>query len=430
MLEHYFKKPATIDRIRSSWLGQPIERYAEWLGEQGYATRCVYHRVPLLMGFGQFAWSRGARSIEDLPAHLRSFVTQQPARPGKRFESEQGRQALIKENAGPIRQFLSLILPDYARKNDRTRRLPFADTVPGFFDYLRQERGLRPTTITGYRFPLWRLENYLKRNGALTLGDLSPAIIFKFIVNCKDTPDLSRSNRPLSRGAIYVLCSCLRIFLQYLWRQQMTRQNLGELVECPRQYRLAETPRCISAEDMTRLLSGIDRRDALGRRDYAILLLMATYGLRAREVAALTLDDLDWQRERLRVPERKAGHSTLYPLTVAAGEAIIAYLHSGRPQTADRHLFFSLLAPIKPMTWQSVSCQASAYLHRAGIEVARPGSHTFRHSCVQRLVDAQIPWKTIGDFVGHRSEDSTRVYTKVAIEALREVAMGEGEAIL
>jgi site-specific recombinase XerD len=194
-------------------------------------------------------------------------------------------------------------------------------------------------------------------------------------------------------------------------------------------YRLADIPRSISWDEVRRMLEAVDRRAPLGKRDYAILLLLVTYGLRAREVAALTLDAIDWKRERLYVPERKAGHSTAYPLSPMVGEAILDYLQNGRPQTTDRHVFFRVLAPCAPLTWQAIGSRTSYYLHKAGIVVARPGSHTLRHTCVQRLVDAHFSLKTIGDYVGHRSPASTEIYTKVAVETLRELALGPGEEL-
>jgi integrase len=154
-----------------------------------------------------------------------------------------------------------------------------------------------------------------------------------------------------------------------------------------------------------------------------------TYGLRAHEVTRLTLDDVDWKHERLQVPERKAGHATAYPLAGVVGEALIEYIKRGRPETADRHLFFRVLAPHVPIHAAAVSSSVAHYLHGAGIQVRRPGAHTLRHTCVQRLIDAEFPLKTIGDYVGHRSSQSTQIYTKVAIASLREVAMGDGEAL-
>jgi len=178
------------------------------------------------------------------------------------------------------------------------------------------------------------------------------------------------------------------------------------------------------------VLSATDRTTTRGRRDYAILLLLATYGLRASEVAKLTLEDIDWKRDRLLVPERKAGHCTGYPLSPVVWNAVLEYLRDGRPQTQDRHVFFRHLAPQGPLGSAAISARASHYLAKAGIRVPRPGSHTLRHSCVQRLIDTNLPLKTIGDYVGHRSPSSTEIYTKVAIEPLRQVALGDGEKVL
>jgi len=178
------------------------------------------------------------------------------------------------------------------------------------------------------------------------------------------------------------------------------------------------------------MLEAVDRRTVAGKRDYAILVLLVSYGLRGREIAAMTLDDIDWKRDRLRVPERKAGHSTGYPLSPTVGAALLDYLQHARLQTTERRIFLRVVAPRGPLTTDAVSGRASYYLHRAGITVPRPGSHTLRHTCVQRLVDADFPFKVIGDYIGHRRPESTDIYTKVAVDSLREVALGDGEKIL
>jgi integrase len=170
------------------------------------------------------------------------------------------------------------------------------------------------------------------------------------------------------------LCGVLRVFLRYLFREKLIAQDLSQTIEGPRVYRLSSIPRSISWTEVERMLAAVDRRSVVGKRDYAILLLLVTYGLRGREVAALTLDDLDWERERLKVPERKAGHSTAYPLSPIVGQAIIDYLKNGRPQRSDRHIFYRVTAPFDPMTNGGVSTRASYYLHKAGVPVPRPGS--------------------------------------------------------
>jgi site-specific recombinase XerD len=194
---------------------------------------------------------------------------------------------------------------------------------------------------------------------------------------------------------------------------------------------MSTIPRSISWDEVNQVLAGVDRRTPAGRRDHAILLLLVTYGLRAREVAALTLDDIDWKHDRLAVPERKANHSTAFPLSPVVGEAILDYLRNGRPETTDRHVFFRAVAPHRPIGSAAVSSRARHYLLQAGVTVPRPGSHTLRHSAVQRLVDANLDLKTIGDFIGHRSPRSTEIYAKVHVEALRQVALGgDGEQVL
>lgn len=210
----------------------------------------------------------------------------------------------------------------------------------------------------------------------------------------------------------------------------MVAKDMSVCVEMSRGYRLSGVPRSISWDDVRRMLDTVDRRTAAGRRDYAILVLLITYGLRGREVAAMKLDDIDWKRERLRVPERKAGHSTGYPLSSTVGAALLDYLEHGRPKTTERRIFLRVLAPQGALTQSAVSSRAAYYLRRAGIHVPRAGSHTLRHTCVQRLVDADFSFKVIGDYVGHRTPESTDIYAKVAIDALREVALGDGENIL
>jgi site-specific recombinase XerD len=225
------------------------------------------------------------------------------------------------------------------------------------------------------------------------------------------------------------LASSLRVFLRYLRREGVLDRDVGKLVEIPQQYRLADIPRSISWDAVQKMLDQVDRRTIVRRRDYAMLLLMVTYGLRAREVAALTLDDIDWKRDRLHVRERKADHTTAYPFAPAIGEAIIDYLKNGRPEVPSRVLFWRHLAPRSALTHAAVSSVASKYLHKAGIPVRRPGSHSLRHACVQRLVDSGFPLKTIGDYVGHRSASSTMIYAKVQVDELREVALGDGEEL-
>lgn len=420
MLQNYYSKPQTIDRIRAHWLGEPIERYVTWMHDRGYATRNVFRRVPLLLRYGSYAQARGAKTWSDLPQHVQGFVDDWVRDHGGNSRTERARKSVASAVRSPTEQMLRLLLPDFAGTG-RGRPFPFTDQTPGFLAHLRDERGLRPATVLTYRHCLRYLEVYLREIKASSVKELSPAILSAFV---------TARSEDWGRSMLGGLCAVLRVFLRYLYREKLVTQDLSQRIEGPRHYRLSSIPRSISWVEVKRMLAAVDRRTAVGQRDYAILLLLVTYGLRSREVAALTLDDVDWERQRLRVPERKAGHSTAYPLSPVVGEAIVDYLKHGRPQRTDRRVFYRVLAPWEPLTADGVSGRASHYLHKAGIAVPRPGSHTLRHTCVQRLIDAHFSLKTIGDYIGHGSPESTAIYAKVSVESLREVALGDGEEVV
>ncbi len=158
MLETYFVKPQTVDRIRACWIGAEIERYACWLSEQGYSTRTVLRHVQAVVAFGEFARLRGALALADLPAHVDDFVAMRVA------AYHRGRDAAT-EVRGPVEQMLAVILPGFERTGRPHCELPFSRAVPGFFEYLAAERGLRPESIAGCRHHLARFEAYLDQIG-------------------------------------------------------------------------------------------------------------------------------------------------------------------------------------------------------------------------------------------------------------------------
>jgi integrase/recombinase XerD len=421
MLEHYFVLPDTIDRIRGCWIGQPIEKYVSWLAEKRYTARSIYRRVPILMRFGEFARGRGILTLQDLPSQVEAFIAAELAQRGK-HKTEQLRKSLAKEVRTYVEQMLCLVVPGFTgRGRSRHPENSFQNQAPDFFTFLREECGLRRTSIRSYSHYLRLFAAYLKKIGLDDLQHLSPPVFSGFI------PELARQQA--STSSLRSACGVLRVFVRYLYRLGLLTKDISQCIEAPRTYRLAKIPRSITWDEVRRMFEVVDRRTRTGKRDYAILMLLVTYGIRSREVAGLTLDDIDWQNERLRIRERKAGHSTAYPLSPVVGEAILEYLRRGRPETTDRHIFFRSVAPYVPLTYSAISGRASRYLHKAGIAVSRPGSHTLRHTCVQRLVEAKFSLKMIGDYVGHRSATSTEVYTKVDIETLREVAYGDGEEI-
>lgn len=329
MLERCFVRPETVERIQSSWLGPAIVRYGTWLCECGYRVKTLAARVAILRQFGAFAQTHGAQIYEELPDHVEPFLhfwfqRSDPQRAPERLP-QVTRHARI-----AIEQMLRVVVPGFVGHCRRQAICePFADRAPGFSIYLRQERGLRNTTLGLYDEHLRAFAAWLADLGCEQLQELSPAIVSDFLTE--------RSQR-LSRSTQRARCAVLRVFFRYLYRERLITRDLSLIVEAAPCYRLAHLPRSITAEEVQRLLDSIDRRTVLGRRDYAMLLLLVTYGLRAREVAALTLDDIEWRHDRLRIPARKAAHSTAYPLSPLVGAAILEYLKAGRPCTCLRRV--------------------------------------------------------------------------------------------
>ncbi len=421
MLENYYVRPTTVDRIRSSWVAPAIEQYVSWMAEQRYTERSVLRRVPVLVRFGEYARSHGASELTQLPDHVERFVQVWIRERARGRGSARARKA-GQEVRNPICQMLSLAISGYAgpgrpHKPDN----PFEEQAPGFVTYLIEEKGLRPRTIKQYRFHLHQFAAYLKRIGIDDLTKLSPTVLSGFI---------AEYGPRVVWSTLRNACGTLRVLLRYLHREGVLAKDLSPLVEFPQSYRHANIPRSIPWEQVEQVLASVDRRSDCGKRDYAMLLLLATYGLRACEVAALTLDYIDWHNERLKIRNRKAGNTTTYPLSAVVGAAIVDYLKNARPATTYREVFMRTAAPLAPIGHAAVVARAGHFIRKAGISVPRPGSHVLRHSCVQRLLNAHFSLKHIGDYVGHRNASSTQIYGKIAVEQLREVAIGDGEDVL
>lgn len=208
MLEQYFIKPATIDRLRGSWIAAEIETYVAWLASQGYSTKSIWRRVPIVYAFGQFGRERGAQDVAQLSACVEAFVDDRVALHRRRTRST---RPMAKEVRGPVEQMLSVVLPGFEPTGRRHHPQPFADTVPGFFDYLDEERGLRPASIYQYRHHLDRFEAYLARIGVRSLGELSPPILSAYIVE--------RAGAGLAKSTVRDSAGVLRVFLRYAHRE-------------------------------------------------------------------------------------------------------------------------------------------------------------------------------------------------------------------
>jgi integrase len=221
--------------------------------------------------------------------------------------------------------------------------------------------------------------------------------------------------------------------LRYLHGSGRTALDLSSTVIGPRIYDDEQVPSALRPEEVQAVLE-TTRLDCspIGRRDYAFLMLLATYGRRAGEIVTLSLEDIDWQKEILRVRHSKTGAVSELPLLREPGEAVLSYLEKARPESERREVFLQVRAPYQAYKGGSIlNCVIGARLKMAGITPrGRKGPHAFRHARAVSLLRAAVPLKTIGDVLGHRSTASTAVYLKLATEDLRAVGLDISKEVL
>ena len=230
----------------------------------------------------------------------------------------------------------------------------------------------------------------------------------------------------LRRATQSGVCHCLRSFLRYLHSARLIPQDLAAHVSGPILYGSEEIPRAFTEKQVQALLDTTQRdRTPKGLRDYAMLMMLATYGLRAGEVIRLCLDDIDWREECFRIRRSKTGVESFLPLMAAAGEALLDYLEHGRPPAAVREVFLQVRAPYGPfLAAGSLDKIIDCRLKQAGIEVkGRHGSHAFRFARAQSLLRASVPLKSIGDVLGHRRIATTETYLRLATDDLRAISL-------
>jgi len=228
----------------------------------------------------------------------------------------------------------------------------------------------------------------------------------------------------LSRRTVADTCSSLRAFLRFLRMTGRLKADLANGVMAPR-YRMDERPpRTLPWSDVQKILRSASRAEAPGKRDYAIVLLLATYGLGAAEVLGIRLEDIDWQAGELRVHRPKTKVSIQLPLLPAVARALTAYLRWERPPARSvQQIFLRENMPYEPITSGAIRHRIRHYARLAGISTKVIGAHAFRHSHASRQVDSGANVKVVSDILGHRSSSSTSVYVRVALKRLRGVAL-------
>jgi site-specific recombinase XerD len=215
----------------------------------------------------------------------------------------------------------------------------------------------------------------------------------------------------------------LRSFLRFLAARGLALAGLDERIDTPRVYRGERLPRALPWETVRAFVQSIDRSTPMGRRDYAMFLLVVTYGLRSCEVVSLTLDDVEWRAGRLRVPRPKVRSALVLPLTPEVGGALLAYLRDGRPHLPFREVFLRTRAPLGALKPTALTEAFQGWVRRSGLHIPYQGPHCLRHSLAVHLLRQGMPLKAIGDLLGHCSAESTCVYLRLHVEDLRDVAL-------
>lgn len=376
------------------------------MSEHGYRLYSLKRQVRIVVCFSRWLKRRGIglRRIcaDHSVAYLRNHASNVRVRLG---------------DAATLRYLIDFlrregVIP--SEKMSERRLTPAERCVDAYEHYLREARGLAEATIISY---LPFIRDFLDDcfgDGRLTLSRLRSVNVVRFVQRQVPRLHLKRAK---------LMTSALRSFLHYVRYRGDITLNLAAAVPVVANWSMTAIPRAIAAEQVDQLLASIDRNTATGRRDYAILLLLARLGLRAGEAVSLELDDIDWNVGQLRV-RGKSGQRNELPLPTDVGEAIAAYLQSGRPASASRRVFLRAKAPIRGFRGAcGVSTVVRHCLKRAGIKAPTTGAHQFRHGLATEMLRQGASLGEIGELLGHTHPQTTKIYAKVDIKALRTLAL-------
>jgi len=383
-------------------LGLILDEFTSWSFQRGYTIGTIKNQLKDARKLDNYFIQQGVQALEEL-TH-------------RSFETAWHYYRLKGNLASTIRQ-IELFL-------DETRGLAPIEPLPKtpamleverYREYLRDIRGVSASTIQSHSSYTQEFLEYLgydtNRN---TIKFLTSKDIESFIGIC---------SKRMNRYSLQHLVAYLRSFLKFKYEEGVLTTPLYAMIDTPRTYRLEKLPRAYSWETVNMLLLSIDRSNAHGIRDYTILYLMATYGLRASEITSLTLDDIDWKNGVIRIPQQKTSIQLILPLTGAAGEVLIRYLKKSRPHTLYRQLFLRIRAPYGPLKPTAIHDILESRIRLSSFDIQYNGTHCLRHSCAVHLLRQGSSLKAIGDILGHRDAESTCIYLRLAVDDLREVAL-------
>ena len=398
-----------------------LARFGNHLERYRYRPMVITNYVSAARQFLLWLEQQSVPVEEVRPQHIDAFIQMKVKSRQQPGALPRNPSRVRRRYSGPIRRLLRMLNPNWpppeppATDCERFQR----EVLDGYRRWLTDVRGLsvgilRRNSQAARMFLQW-LGDKAARDSLHRVGIFEIDAYFDWRMH-----KLRRTTRS-------GVASCLRSFLKYLHADGFVPADLSPLVSGPVLYKFEDIPRAFTEEQVKTVLE-TTRRDktTVGLRDYAILMLLATYGLRAGEVAQLRLNDIDWRAEKLHVRQTKTGNELFLPLVRAVGDALLNYLRRGRPQTELREIFLHARAPLGPFRGGS-SLHLGVVAHRlkeAGIQVeGRHGPHAFRFARAVSLLRGTVPVKIIGDLLGHRSAESTEVYLRLATDDLRAVSI-------
>jgi len=291
---------------------------------------------------------------------------------------------------------------------------PYANLIEEFTDHMLREKGLSQHTV---RIRCWYVEQFLHRFwerhrclGEVTIADIDAAVARK------GTQD------GYARTSIQGYINSLRAFFRYAEQRGWCRPGLAAAIMSVHLFADEGLPKGPAWSNVQLLLAETKSERAKDIRDRAIIMLFAVYAMRVGEVRSLKLEDLDWEKELIYLTRPKPRRRQSYPLSYTVGEAILRYLKEVRPRTPRREVFLTLKAPLQALSSGSLYDLVSDRLRAQGVCLPHYGPHALRHACATRLLAEGLSMKEIGDHLGHRKADTTRVYAKVDMAGLRQVA--------
>lgn len=386
----------------------PLTPYARgfWddLAGQGYLPSSIASHLRLMAHVSRWLANQGLRPEELTPERAEAFLEARRAEGYSHLLSQRGLAPLL----GHLRR--QGVVPPVAPGEVHT---PLEELFENYQRYLFEERGLDASTVRHY-MPAARsflVKHCRVNDGELHLDDLAAAEVAAFVVaECAKR----------SVGSAKNLVSGLRSVLRFLHLRGLVSESLAWAVPSVAGWREASLPRALPSAQVQRLLSSCDRSTAVGQRDFAVLMLLARLGLRAGEVAALELDDIDWRAGEV-VVRGKGRREERLPLPVDVGAAIVRYLQDGRPLGASRGLFMHVRAPQGPMSYSSVHGAMGSACRRAGLP--QVGPHRLRHSAATEMLRAGAGLAEVGQVLRHRELSTTAIYAKVDRTVLRGLAL-------